>query len=54
MQATITDSSGTERMKLAFDGEGLSEAENAFELMKYTLQLISSQPKVLSINIVIS
>ena len=54
MQATITDSNSTIRMKIAFDGESVGAAEEAFELMKEAMAVISSQTKVLSINIVIS
>ena len=54
MQATITDSNSTIRMKIAFDGECVGAAEEAFELLKEAMGLISSQPKVQSINIVIS
>ena len=54
MQATITDSNGTERMKLVFDGESVGDTEEAFEVMKEAMELIGTQTKVLSINIVIS
>ena len=54
MVATITDSNGTDRMKLNFDGENIADAEEAFEFMKGAMELISVQTKVLSINIVIS